>query len=247
MEKIYTGKEYAEELIYIYHNFDTFYAWGAFGAPADYGKNRERYKVPSAPSGSFLFDCSGFAYKAVPWGWNGEDSRPYGGAIYKMKGYEALETNDILSICDDVSEDWSHVEDGEVVYLPGHVGIYIGDNKVIECTSAWENGVMITTCFNTSGGSLEGLAHGRTWTKHGKLPFCKYEAEDGSSSDDLKETEKDILMEVDFGITNLEAAKEQLKKAQDHFEAAMVNVNNAIVAFNDLDEMIEKFFGGLKG
>lgn len=249
MQRIYTGKEYAETLVYIYNNFDTFYGYGAFGAPADYYHNRERYKVPSAPKGSFLFDCSGFAYKAIPWGWNGETNRAYGGATYKMKGYEALETNDILSICDDVSEDWSTIEVGEVVYMPGHVGVYIGDMQVIECTSAWENGVMITTCFNVSGGSLMRQDHGRTWTKHGKLPFVNYEIIANNVPEpetDLEEAERDMLEEVDFGISNLEAAKNNFGEAQECLIVVMDQIEKAIKCFEDLDKCIEEFFGGLK-
>lgn len=247
MQRIYTGEEYAETLVYIYNNFDTFYGYGAFGAPADYYHNRERYKVPSAPEGSFLFDCSGFAYKAVPWGWNGETNRAYGGAIYKMKGYEDLETNDILSICDDVSEDFEDIQTGEVVYMSGHVGIYIGKGEVIECTSAWENGVLISCCDNIQVRS--DMKYHRTWLKHGKLPFVKYESKADNVPEpetDLEEAERDMLEEVDFGISNLEAAKNNFGEAQECLTAAMDQIERAIKCFEDLDKCIEEFFGGLK-
>ena len=82
MEIMYTNEEYVRLLLDIYHNYSTYYAWGAFGAPAN-KKNRERYKVPDTLNpGTFLFDCSGFAYKAIPWGWCGDKNKTYGGASY---------------------------------------------------------------------------------------------------------------------------------------------------------------------
>lgn len=242
MKQIYTGQEYAQILYDIFQNNDTYYAWGAWGAYAGYSGNKDRYKVSAAPDDCFLFDCSGFAYKAIPWGWNGSRTKN-GGASYKKEGFEALETNNILALCSDVSEDFEDIQIGELVYLPGHVGIYIGSGEVIECTSAWENGVMITACDNVGGSPIK---YHRSWTKHGKLPFIKYEAKDNSSSDDLKETEKDMILEIDTGISYLEAARDNFGEAQECLTVAMDHITQAIIAFNNLDEMIEKFFGGLK-
>lgn len=173
MEILWTNTEYVKNLLQIEDDYDSYYAWGAFGAPAN-DKNKSRYGVPDAPTRAFLFDCSGFAYKALPWGWRADRNRVYGGATYKRKGFEALETNNILAICSDVSDDFSKILPGEVLYMSGHVGIYVGDGIAIECTSNWSNGIL---CSEVSNCKIDtGFEFKRTWLKHGKLPFIKYEA-----------------------------------------------------------------------
>lgn len=174
MKILYNNFEYLDLLSNIQKNYKTVYGWGAFGAYADYANNRSRYKVPNAPKDSFIFDCSGFAYKAIPWGWNGSHTR-YGGAIYKA--IPELETNNIMTICSEVSTDFSRISPGEVLYGKfngnGHVGIYAGDCYVYECTTDFGGGVMITRILNVS--SINGAGYpGRQWQKHGKLPFIEY-------------------------------------------------------------------------
>lgn len=170
MKKLYTNHEYAEKLVDVSRHYQTYYGWGAFGAPATY-KNKTRYKVPmSLPSNTFIFDCSGFAYKALPWGWCGDESKVYGGAIYKA--IPELETNNILSLCTNVSSDFSQIAEGEVLYMKGHVGIYIGNGKCIECTTKWDCGVLISEVTNTK--IKTGLKYKRKWTSHGMLPFVTY-------------------------------------------------------------------------
>lgn len=162
---LYSNIEYLEKLLDVYKNQKTVYSMGGFGAYADYGNNRTRYKVPNAPAGSYIYDCSGFAYKAIPWGWRGDKSR-YGGAEYKK--IPELETNNILKICSDVSTDFSKISLTEILYMPGHVGIYAGNGQVVECTTAGGGGVIMSTLASAK------QLHGSNWTKHGKLPFLDY-------------------------------------------------------------------------
>lgn len=169
MEILFKNHEYIAKLLYIYNNFLTYYAWGAFGAPAN-KKNQNRYNVPDAPTEAFLFDCSGFAYKAIPWGWTGDPKRTYGGATYKK--IPELETADIISICTYSSSDFSDILPGEVLYMKGHVGIYLGDGKAIECTSKWDNCVLISQVTNIE--STLNLPYKRKWLRHGRLPFIEY-------------------------------------------------------------------------
>lgn len=170
MDILYTNKEYVEKLVKISRDYPSYYAWGAFGAPATY-KNKTRYKVPSTVSSdTFLFDCSGFAYKALPWGWCGDYTKVYGGAIYKK--IPELETSNILAICSDVSSDFSQIAVGEILYMKGHVGIYVGNGICIECTSKWTNGILLSEVTNTK--IKTGLTYKRKWLKHGKLPFINY-------------------------------------------------------------------------
>ena len=169
MEILYSNKEYVNALINIYRNYKTYYAWGAFGAPAN-TKNKKRYEVPDTVSpDTFLFDCSGFAYKALPWGWCGDKTKTYGGATYNKIPTD----KPFKDICIDISKDFSNIQIGECVYMTGHVGIYIGDGRVIECTSKWDNCVLISEIKNV--GIKTDLPYKRTWLSHGKLPFVKYE------------------------------------------------------------------------
>ena len=202
MQILYNNQEYAQLLSDVATKYPTYYAWGAFGAPASYGSNKSRYKVPNAPDNSFLFDCSGFVYKALPWGWYGDKNRPYGGAEYKKKGFEELETNNILAICKDVSPDFSNIQTGEVLYMEGHVGLYIGNGRAVECTSKWTNGCLFSEVQNC--GINTGLSYKRTWLKHGKLPFVDYVAAPVPTPDTDKEV-NDILENMRKEIDRLEA------------------------------------------
>lgn len=176
MEILYSSVQYVQELLKVAKNYSTYYAWGAFGAPAN-EKNKARYKVPKANANDFLFDCSGFAYRALPWGWCGDHSRVYGGAKYPVKGDDLypLTTGNICSICTDVSKDFSMIQEGEVLYMTGHVAIYIGAGMAVECTSKWTNGCLISEVTNC--GINTGLPYKRKWLKHAKLPFVQYAEE----------------------------------------------------------------------
>lgn len=168
MPKLYTSEQYVKELMRIHEHYKTYYAWGAFGSPAN-AKNRKRYEVPDTVTpDTFLFDCSGFAYKALPWGWSGDKNKTYGGASYNKYDLD----HPFPQVCEDISKDFSTIVPGEVVYMPGHVGVYIGKGIVVECTAAWENCVLLSECKNVSIDT--GLKHKRTWTSHGKLPFVDY-------------------------------------------------------------------------
>ena len=172
MDKLYTASEYVSKLLDIINNFKTFYAWGAFGAPAN-KKNRARYDVPDTLTpDTFLFDCSGFAYKALPWSWCGDKTKTYGGATYNKYPLD----KPFMDVCEEISTDFSTISTGEVVYMTGHVGVYIGEGKVIECTPAWDGGVQISECMNI--GIKTGLTKKRTWLSHGKLPFVIYNKEE---------------------------------------------------------------------
>jgi len=204
MDILCTNHEYVTKLINIAKSYSTYYAWGAFGAPASYKNNKERYKVPNAPDSAFLFDCAGFVYKAVPWGWYGDHQRVYGGAGYPSKPgekYYELNTNDILSICSEVSTDFSKIEAGEVLWMSGHVGLYISDGKCVECTSKWDNKCLFSEVTNC--GIQTGLPYKRTWTKHGKMPFLKYVNVDPVNPDNVQ-LEQEKIDEIRKSLNELE-------------------------------------------
>ena len=111
-------------------------------------------------NGKLITDCSGLI-KGILWG--------YPNVKYASNGVPDINADTMISQCSSVTTDFSKIKAGWLVWMKGHIGIYIGDGKVIESTPAWDNGVQTTACLNIS--SIKGL-HGRKWTKCGK--FDKY-------------------------------------------------------------------------
>lgn len=159
----------------------TLYVMGCFGAPMT-AANKKRYsanhsynkdatrasKISKAGSSTFGFDCV-CLIKSVLWGWSGNVNHIYGGAKYTSNGVPDINADQMISRCTGVSTNFSNIEVGEAVWTPGHIGIYVGDNKVVECTPIWSDGVQITTLGNRSKSG-----NYRVWSKHGKLPWVDY-------------------------------------------------------------------------
>ena len=122
---------------------------------------------------TFGFDCV-CLIKGILWGWKGDTSATYGGAKYASNGVPDFGADSMLNYCSGVSTNFKNIQVGEVVWLKGHAGIYIGDGLVAECSPRWKNKVQITACANV--GKKDGY-NSRTWTKHGKLRFVDYSSE----------------------------------------------------------------------
>lgn len=166
-----TDKEFIEALknavacqtIYVKGGFGlTLNAKGKQRAINSYAYNKKREKkINDMPDNSFGFDCCGLV-KGVYWGFNGDPKKVYGGATYKSGCLDDVSEIGLLSLCTDISNDFDNIIPGELVYLKGHCGVYIGNGEVIESTPIWEDGAQITR-----------LAQ-RKWLKHGKLSFITY-------------------------------------------------------------------------
>lgn len=130
------------------------------------------------------FDCVNL-YKSILWGWNGDASKSFGGAKYASNGVPDASADGLFSYCTNKSSTgWDNMQVGEALWMSGHFGLYVGDGKCIECSPRWNriglgsswgeewNGVMLTAVLNCSNHPT-GI-HGRTWTKHGKLPYIQY-------------------------------------------------------------------------
>jgi hypothetical protein len=166
-------------------NYKTLYVMGCFGAPMNatnkkrytnnhsYNKKSNRTKmINAASSDTFGFDCV-CLIKGVLWGWCGDTSHKYGGAYYCSNNVPDIGADGIITVCSGVSTDFSDIEIGELLWMKGHVGIYIGDGLCVECTPSWANKVQITACNR----SIKGYKR-RNWTKHGKLPYIDYVKEE---------------------------------------------------------------------
>ncbi len=145
-----------------------------------YPFNRPRRKMYENKIGkAYAFDCVGLI-KSVFWGWNKGRFEYQANKVPDITEYTMI--NDY---CNDVSSDISTVEIGEVVWLKGHIGIYIGGGNVLECTPKWKNCVQITKLTD------------RHWLKHGKLVWVDYV----SDNKDVKQKVKDEFGFDDITIT----------------------------------------------
>lgn len=182
--KTMNNRQLVNQITGIFRNYKTVYMWGVFGAPVTqalitqkakqypkfYTVKRQSELMKLIGKGYFGFDCVNII-KAILWGWNGDPDKKYGGATYTLNGVPDWDANKFMAVCSDQSLDFSHILPGEAVGMKGHIGIYIGDGKVAECTPSWANGVQITACLNI--GPIAGL-EGRKWTNHGRLPWVTY-------------------------------------------------------------------------
>ena len=181
------ASEFIEKLQDIVDNYKTLYVMGCFGAPLtggnvsryctnhSYNKQAARTAMIKAAANKnppvYGFDCV-CLIKGVLWGWCGDASKTYGGASYASGGVPDIGADTMITKCSGVSTDFSKIVPGEAVWLSGHIGVYIGGGKVIECTPAFKNCVQVTACLNI--GAISGM-NGRRWTKHGKLPYITYD------------------------------------------------------------------------
>lgn len=161
----------------------TLYVMGCIGAPMT-ASNKTRYlgeqpynrradrkpKIEAASADTFGFDCV-CLIKSILWGWNGNTGAVYGGAAYASNGVPDIGTEEIIERCHEVSTRFDTITEGELVWMPGHVGIYVGGGLVVECTPIWKDGVQFSACNRAVAGYNR-----RDWVKHGKLPYVNYTA-----------------------------------------------------------------------
>lgn len=175
----------------------TLYIMGCFGAPMN-AKNKKRYsnnypynrqasrtnKINSATSDTFGFDCIGLI-KGILWGFNSNVNSTYGGASYCSNNVPDMnESTMINKYCTEVSTNFKNILVGELVYTTGHIGIYIGDNLVVESSPLWKDGVQITTISNIE--PKKGY-NSRKWISHGKCKFIEYDIKETISHDTTNE------------------------------------------------------------
>ena len=233
---IKTGKELAAAAKRVAENYRTLYVLGCFGWPmneankeramADYSYNRTNARaalIRAADENTFGFDCSNLI-KALLWDWQGDPEQRYGGAEYAANNVPDINADTMFSRCSDASSDFSAIQTGEALWMKGHIGIYIGNGLAVECTPKWKNGVQITAVHNI--GEKAGY-NGRKWTKHGKLPYVRYEdggfevslhlLRKGMKGDDVKALQGMLIArgcgcgktgaDGDFGSNTLKALK----------------------------------------
>lgn len=185
------SSELVAKVVDIAKHYKTLYVMGCFGAPmttankATYTRNHSynmaaarTAMIQAATADTFGFDCVNLI-KAVLWGWTGDKSKTHGGAKYGSNGVPDINANGMIAKCKDASAaGWDKLDPGEVVWVEGHIGVYIGDGLAVECTPRWRNCVQITAVGNI--GAKAGY-NTRTWKKHGHLPYVLYSANSAPS------------------------------------------------------------------
>ena len=185
MSKIQTAAQLAAACKKLATNNKTLYVLGCFGAPMT-AANKTRYTnnlaynakaarkklINAASADTFGFDCV-CMIKGLLWGWNGDKAKSYGGASYASNNVPDINADQMIKVCSGVTTDFTNIQIGEAVWIAGHIGVYIGDGLAVECTPKWKDGVQITAVHNI--GKKSGY-NGRSWTKHGKLPYVSYAA-----------------------------------------------------------------------
>lgn len=170
-------------------NVNTVYGSGGFGASiGNYPNQLKRYynntldrcgqkyadKVLDAGKNppAWCFDCCGLI-KGVLWGWDAVPNSTYGGAVYKSNDVPDSGADSMITVCTDVSTDFSNIIPGDLLWIDGHVGVYVGDGYAVECTTAWADKVQKTVVTNIK--SPDPTKYGRKWTKHGRMPWVEYD------------------------------------------------------------------------
>ena len=208
-------------------NYKTLYVHGCFGAPMN-SKYKERYKnntsynrqparqamIDAASKDTFGFDCIGLI-KAIAGDWSASLTANYGGTKVNqetngisygtahMPDYSAnglFDVNNKYML--NVSKDFSKIKPGAVLHMDGHVGVYLGDGKVIECTPKWSNNVQLSNLGNI--GNVAG--NYRIWTEYGYLPFIDYTeqpAQETADNSALKKKVDEVKTEIDKLVTDL--------------------------------------------
>lgn len=188
--KLASAASFAEKARSVAENYRTVYMKGTIGSPltAELLKNRAaqypdwytaaRKKTLESYCGCgngkkyFGFDCV-CLIKSLLWGWNGNEKLPHGGAVYESGSVPDVTVAGLVALCDKASSDFGSILPGELLYMDGHVGLYIGNGLGVECTTAWNGGVQISAVGNQVGTAGRGYPI-RKWKGHCRLPWLDY-------------------------------------------------------------------------
>lgn len=128
-------------------------------------------------------DCLGFVHTMVN-GFSGNKYVPGGGAVMDAFVLMSDEATTLYKYCYDISSNFGKIIRGELLQMPTHVGLFVGDIEpfadgrifnTCECTPKWGGGCLLSytddygTRYNQMGG-----AYGGNWNYHGKFNRVEY-------------------------------------------------------------------------
>ena len=183
MAILMTAKEFIDKVKEV-QKTNTVYMWGTYGQVLtnqliDYKANQ--YPSKNTPArvarhkklvgqGYSAWDCVGLI-KGILWGWVKGKSPKYRGSEVPDVGSDSMYKNYTTH----QSTDFKDILPGEVVWITGHIGVYIGDGLVIEATSRATGGFTDNVLISALGnhGAVKGYPT-RSWTHHGRLKWIDY-------------------------------------------------------------------------
>ena len=217
----------------IANNYKTLYVMGCFGAPLNL-KNKTRFTnnhiynkqvdrknmINRASDDTFGFDCV-CLIKGILWGWNGNKNHIYGGASYMSNNVPDINANQMINHCKEISTNMENIEIGEILWMYDHVGIYVGNGKVVECSPAFKNKVQFTKLKD------------RDWKKHGKLKYIDYrkpiEEKKKAPKKTVEEIAKDIIYKPNYdGWGTGKTRKTKLEKAGYNYNEVQKEINKIL-------------------
>lgn len=121
-------------------------------------------KILNAPADCFAFDCNGLI-KAIINGWIADTSDYRGGSVYDSV-IPDITCEAMINGCSGISTDFRSLDIGELLYLPGHVGVVVSISPALaaEATPLWDGDVQLTAVNREISGY-----HRRDWQRHGKM------------------------------------------------------------------------------
>ena len=164
---------------------------------------------------SWNFDCV-VSVKSVLWGWSENKRAAHGGAKYASNGVPNFTCNAGLDYCTEVSKDFSKITAGEYLCMKDtqydHVGIYLGDGRVFEVTTAWGVDGATISDIDSRGNRSRNGSKWKKWTYHGKLKWIGY---DNPEPTPTRKWNIGDNVKID-GVYVSSDSKEELKPAIDH-------------------------------
>lgn len=143
------------------------------------------WKADQIKGQGYIGDCIGII-KGLLWGFSFDLGKPYGGAVYCSNGIPDIDADSAINICSNVTSNLNNAIEGEVVWMPGHIGIVVSSTQVVECTPIGSCGVQITNL------------HTRGWKKKGRLPWISYSAQNGVPSPTLSQNSAQVAYAQSF-------------------------------------------------
>ena len=163
--KIFSSEEFIRRLKWLVNEVPTVYYSG---------KNWSKLNS----KGYWQFDCV-VSIKSILWQFKADKKLDRGGTIYKYNGVADFTCNGGLDHCTDVSKDFTNLVAGEYLCMKdtryNHSGIYLGNGKVFECTTAWKTKKCIISDIGKDGTRTLNGVKNLKWTYHGKLEYINYE------------------------------------------------------------------------
>lgn len=174
-----TNKELVKRAIQAATQFNTMYLSRTSGQPVteeikndhrfEYHHGKKRTKLEAADETTFAFGNSGFL-EAMLEGWNPGSRKAKTKAKDLPDKLHEFNAEIYRDACVRISDEFDYIEPGEILWMKGCIGIYVGDGKCVLSTESIGDGVQIA---GVAGMTDEDIPLIR-WQQHGRLPWITY-------------------------------------------------------------------------